>query len=113
MYNNPNRTVPLHFECFRPLIKSKCNGNILFEKDNDGIELILIACCKGCYNLMKKDRVITKMKENKTTKPKAKSRSKQKAQINWSTDGTEQFLIEYLSDEVNTRKYCEHRSYQD
>ena len=41
----------------------------------------------------------------KTTKPKAKSRSKQKAQINQSTNGTEQFLVEYLSDEVNASKY--------
>ena len=46
--NNPNHTVPLHFECFHHLIKSKCNGNFLFEKDNNVIELIRIACGKQC-----------------------------------------------------------------
>ena len=68
---------------FLPVDQVKMQWKFLFEKDNDGIELIHIACGKRCYNLMKKDGAITKMKEmNETTKPKAKSRSKQKAQIN-------------------------------
>ena len=54
--NNSNHAVPLHSECFRQLIQSKCNGFCLFAEDNTSIDSIHISCGKHCYNLMKKDK---------------------------------------------------------
>ena len=104
--DNPNHTLPLHFECFQHLVMSKCNGKFLFQKDNNGIESICIACGKRCYNLMKKDSALTNIKEtDKTSKPNSKPILREKAKINWSNNGTGQFLVEYISDEVNNSKY--------
>ena len=64
-------------------------------KDSNGIELIHIICGKHCHNLMKKDVEITKVKERigPTHQPKGKSGRKPIDKINWSSDGTEQFLV--------------------
>lgn len=104
--DNPNLTVPLHFECFKHLILSKCDGKFIRRKNKDGIESILIACCKRCYNLMTRESPLMNTKQIKeTSQPMANLEHKQKGKTSWTNDGTEHFLVEYLSDEVNASKY--------
>ena len=87
--DNPNRKVPLHFECFQLLILSKYDGKFICGKNNNEIESILIASGKRCYNIMKKESTLTNIKQIKEpSKPKENPRPKQMGKASWSNDGT-------------------------
>ena len=101
--NNENYTVLLHFECFHQLVESKCDNHYLFTDAPNGTEFIAFAFGRRCYNSMKKSAEEKGFEKLKTVKQWLKQITKRNYVYvkknaetnNWSSDGTELFLVNY------------------
>ena len=83
---------PIHFECYTALVStSYANKHLICQVD--GKKVAMFVCGKRCYNVYKKVMI-----GRSTDAAKKKSKS---ASMHWKTDGSEQWLVQWLSDEVN------------
>ena len=91
--NYSSHDKPIHFECFQNLIITECNNKFLTTCSADGKEVAIFVCGKQCYNNYNK-AMQNKVKKDKPT-----------ATTYWSKDRSEEFLVRWLSDEMNCNKY--------
>ena len=104
--NNDKHTSPLHSECFRKLVESKCDNQYLISNPPNGSRLIVFACGRRYYNSMKKKgrKRLQKIEKSKwiietNIEKQLVHKTNNASTNNWSSDGSEIFLINYLSEE--------------